>query len=146
MPIMMSTCKMYLIISIRSSFCNITMDSQANVQKRKRADITEDTSSRWIPRKPQLGWLPLWSWATSSLLRRILMLPASLISLLHTHHMEREPWTPLIWTLPPGESLKPTRTTLTIPEVQHLYNVLPDGTHEPKGIKQIFRERGCDIV
>ena len=39
----------------------------------------------------------------------------------------------------------------TIPElprgqVQHLYNVLPDGTHEPKGIKQILRERGCDIV
>ena len=25
-------------------------------------------------------------------------------------------------------------------------NVLPDGTHEPKGIKQILRERGCDIV
>jgi hypothetical protein len=25
-------------------------------------------------------------------------------------------------------------------------NVLPDGTHEPKGIKQILQERGCDIV
>ena len=53
-----------------------------------------------------------------------------------------------------GKDKKPQNDTYyppecTIPElrgqVQHLYNVLPDGAHEPKGIKQILRERGCDI-
>ena len=55
---------------------------------------------------------------------------------------------------PGGKDKKPQNDTYyppecTIPElrgqVQHLYNVLPDGTHQPKGIKQILRERGCDI-
>jgi hypothetical protein len=53
-----------------------------------------------------------------------------------------------------GKNKKPQNDIYFLPEcsfsklqgqVQLLYNTLPNGTRQPKGVKQIFQERGCYV-